>query len=188
MQLIYGNLFAPKTYRYANGSMVGISPSAIVITTNGATKNSGEAIMGKGCAKQAASMDPRLPLRLGKAIKENGNNVQAIGTLCGLYRVVSFPVKPVSEVCAPDKRNVVKHMQNKMRVGQLVPGWACIASVKLIKRSAQQLVALVEKNKWAKTVLPRPGIGAGQLLWEDVRPILDSILDDTFYCITFGRK
>ena len=188
MQLIYGNLFAPKTYRYADNRMVGIQPSAIVITTNGAIKKSGEAVMGKGCAKQAASMDPRLPLLLGKAIEKNHNNVQVIGTLCGLHRIISFPVKPVSEICASDKRNVVKHMQNRMRVGQEVPGWACVADIKLIERSAQQLVALVKEKKWAKVVLPRPGVGAGQLSWTDVKPVLDSILDDTFYCITFGRK
>ena len=144
--------------------------------------------MGRGCAKAAADIDPRLPLQLGNAIKECGNNVQIIGTLLGAYEVVSFPVKPTISVCAEGKTNVVSHMRDRMTVGKVVPGWACLADMTIIKRSAQQLVSLTEKAGWMHVVLPRPGIGAGCLNWDDVKPVLEKILDDRFYVITFGRK
>jgi len=35
---------------------------ARVITTNGFVKNNGEAVMGRGCAREAARKYPRLPL------------------------------------------------------------------------------------------------------------------------------
>ena len=186
MRLIYGNLFDPTTYRFVDGRPVPIKPSAIVITTNGFVKKTGDAVMGRGCAKAATDIDPRLPLALGKAIKANGNRVQIIGTHLGMHPIVSFPVKPSLAICTENKSNVVKHMQGRMTVNKRVPGWACIADLKLITRSARQLVELSNKKEWASVVIPRPGCGAGELDWDIVKPVLDSILDDMFYSITFG--
>jgi hypothetical protein len=186
MQLIYGNLFDPKTYRHSDGTRATPRVSAIAFTSNGFVKRTGDGVMGRGCAKALAEMDPRMPLYLGKAIKENGNIVQVLGTLLGTYRIVTFPVKPSGAICAPGKTNVVKHMQHRMTEGKWVPGWACVADMKIIIRSARQLVQLAKEEEWADIVLPRPGCGAGQLNWSDVKPILDEILDDSFYSITYG--
>jgi hypothetical protein len=162
-----------------------MQPSAIVITTNGFVKRAGDAVMGRGCAKIAADADPRLPLRLGKSIKAHGNNVSDLG-MFGPCHLVSFPVKPSSAQCMQDRSNVVQHMKHRMTPGQMVPGWACVASIEIIARSAHQLVKLTEEAGWAWVVLPRPGCGAGELDWNTVKPILDDILDNTFYSITFG--
>ena len=48
-------------------------------------------------------------------------------------------------------------------------------SLQIIERSARELVQLVGE---AKTLLPRPGCGPGQLKWEDVAKALESLPDN----------
>lgn len=60
----------------------------ICITTNGHLTRKGEAVLGRGCARQAQERFPDLPSRLGALLSEGGNHVHVIGD--GL---VSFPVE-----------------------------------------------------------------------------------------------
>lgn len=66
----------------------------LCITTNGFVKNNGLAVMGKGCAKEAANKYPLLPAELGRHILKEGN------TPCWILskgsegkEFISFPVK-----------------------------------------------------------------------------------------------
>ncbi len=156
----------------------------LCITTNGFVKSNGENVMGMGCAKKAAEINRKVPKLLGTAIKTNGNQVNHIIT--GKIHLYSFPVKPVTAKCLPDKSNVVRHMKDKVMVGGNVMGWACRAEADIIVKSAKELVALANKHGWAKVVIPRPGCGAGELDWKAIKPLLDEILDDRFYSITFN--
>jgi len=153
------------------------------ITTNGFVKKDGSCVMGRGCAKQAADYWPRLPKILGENINSYGNVVLAALLLSDGRHLLSFPVKPTSVVF--NGNNCVKHMMNKFNVGDIVPGWAAVADIGLIKTSATQLVIIADIYKWKKVVLPRPGCGAGELSWPTVKHELDQILDDRFYSITF---
>ena len=38
---------------------------------------------------------------------------------------------------------------------------------------------------WSKVLIPRPGCGYGELNWQDIKPLLESILDDRFISVTF---
>lgn len=156
---------------------------ALCITTNGFTKTNGDAVMGRGCAEAAARYFPHLPALLGKELKQNGNRINNLGDYNGVW-LMSFPVKPIAEPFTNDSQ-VVRHMRGKYRVGQLIPGWACIANLEIIKASARQLVELTNKHKWDTVVLPRPGCGAGELSWDVVKPLLEEILDNRFICMTF---
>lgn len=145
------------------------------ITTNGYVKTNGEAVMGRGCALEAAQKWPALPEVLGEMIKAGGNHVYELGfatahdevrSIRHAWNVLSFPVK--------------HHWREK-------------ADLDLIRRSANELDAfLTQQMLWDDiaddftVVLPRPGCGNGQLDWEDVRPILNPILDDRFTVITFA--
>jgi len=60
----------------------------IVIPTNGYIKRDGSCIMGKGLSLQAKERIPGIEFRLGRLIRERGNNVFYLGK--GL---LSFPVK-----------------------------------------------------------------------------------------------
>lgn len=76
-------------------------------------------------------------------------------------------------------------MQDKFSSGELVPGWASVASIDLIRHSAYELYAIAVKKNWSSVVIPRPGCGAGELDWFSVKAVLDRALDSRFYVITF---
>jgi hypothetical protein len=58
------------------------------ITTNGALRFNGRAIMGAGIAQQARSRHPELELELGKFIQDHGNHVYLLS-----HGLISFPTK-----------------------------------------------------------------------------------------------
>jgi hypothetical protein len=166
------------------GDLFDIECDALCVTTNGFVKNNGEAVMGKGCAKQLAEYYPETPERLGYMLNKKGNKVHELFKRDGV-QILSFPVKTDMEYIVTNKAYIVKHMQNKFALGSNVPGWACVADISIIEKSAKRLVKLADKNGWKKILLPRPGCGAGELSWNKVQPVLNSILDDRFYAVTF---
>lgn len=182
---IYGNLWKPETYRYADGTPTNIVPDAICITTNGFVKKNGEAVMGRGCAAEAAKRFKGLKASFGKKMRKEGNFPHIIAQ-AEEFDLLSFPVKPVSSMCRHDKANVVRHMQNKFNRKDIVPGWACVAELDIIARSARLIRTLVDFKEYKAVVLPRPGCGAGELNWKQVKPVLNEYLDSRYYCITFG--
>lgn len=167
MKIIKGNLFT-------------VDADCIAITTNGFVKKDGSCVMGKGCALEASRKDAGIARRLGDLIKLNGNQVQLISDS---PLICSFPVKASHATFTGD--NAVRHMLNKFSIGQRIPGWACKASLELIKSSAHQLRTLTDAKGWKKVVIPRPGCGAGELNWIEVKGLLDEILDDRFHSISF---
>jgi hypothetical protein len=168
---------------------------AMCITTNGFVKANGECVMGRGCAKQAATYWPDLPKLLGGAIQKYGNVVILLkhlqmGTTIGSNPplpvpkvLLSFPVKPSSAVY--NGHNCVKHMRNKFQYADDLPGWAVKADLYIILESAKQLKNAADIYGWQKVVLPRPGCGAGELGWWEVKSILEQRLDDRFHVITW---
>lgn len=126
-----------------------------VVTTNGATRSDGKAVMGRGCAREAKERYPGVDSYLGLELQRNGNHVTALMD-AGDWLLLSYPVK--------------HH-------------WKQLADPELIVRSAHELVAMVTPDD--VVVMPRPGCGNGGLRWEDIKPLLEPILDDRFHVITF---
>ncbi|PLX79064.1 MAG: ADP-ribose-binding protein [Desulfuromonas sp.] len=62
--------------------------AVIAITTNGTVDRDGNAIMLRGCARQARDRFPRLPQILGSLIRQHGSHVFDLG-----QRIVSFPIE-----------------------------------------------------------------------------------------------
>ncbi len=128
-----------------------------VITTNGTVKKNGECVMGRGCAAEAKQLYPELAKLLGDYLRNIGNVPHYLRRI-GVVELYSFPVKH---------------------------NWHEKADIRLITRSAQLLVDRLVYHKRYTIVLPRPGCGNGGLKWEDVKPVLEPILDDRFHVITF---
>lgn len=156
---------------------------ALCITTNGYVKKTGEAVMGKGCALEAVKELPQLPKILGYHLRTYGNRVQYLMSVNNLA-VLNFPVKPDSAIYDTGLK-MVQHMLNKFSLGDVVPGWALKADTAIIVESCEQLVEMTDAYGWKKVVLPRPGCGAGELDWKEIKPILEEYLDDRFVVMTF---
>ena len=133
----------------------------VCITTNGFIKKDGSAVMGKGCAAEAAKRFPDLPYVLGKHIRENGNVVGILSTDCTEDCILTFPVK---------------HR------------WWEDADLILIAKSAKALKQEALRNKNNTYILPRPGCGNGRLTWKVVKPVLTKILPDNVAVITFPEQ
>ena len=131
----------------------------VCITTNGFVKSGGEAVMGRGCALEATKKFKNIKKNLGKLLKTNGNKVQIVDETSEYY-LVSFPVKH---------------------------NWWEEADIELIESSCYQLMKMIA-DKNTKVLLPRPGCGNGKLAWENVKEVIESILDDRIYIVHFKRS
>lgn len=165
------------------GNMFHAPADAVVISTNGFVKANGEAVMGKGCAKQAADAIPNLPAILGYMLTNMGNRVHVLMRPAQPY-LLSFPVKQNAQLYN-NPEQVVSHMRDQFKIGQMVPGWALVADMWIIKRSATQLKQLADLYGWQTVVMPRVGCGAGELDWEAVKAVIEPILDDRFHVYTY---
>lgn len=61
----------------------------IAVTTNGDVNRLGRAVMGRGCAYEAAQKYPMLPIELAGRLQSYGNHVHRFDN----YNIFSFPVK-----------------------------------------------------------------------------------------------
>jgi len=141
-----------------------LDADAICVTTNGIVKANGELVMGAGIAKQFAMKWPQLPAIFGKIVAKYGNVLQQTmpGDIKEAITIIAFPTK--------------NH-------------WRDPSDMALIKQSAIKLREWADEfeeqtDKKPKVVLPRPGCGLGGLKWEDVKRVIEPILDDRFYIIT----
>lgn len=159
--------------------------NAICITTNMFVKSNGRAVMGKGIAKAISGKILGIDRALGAKI-EKGNKVCII-TQSEDTDIIAFPVKSAGLKIETeyDMDNIVQHMKDKFKIGDYVPGWAMKANHRIIEDSCNELVWLADAKEYREVYLPRPGCGAGELKYEDVKPILEDKLDDRFYISTF---
>lgn len=154
----------------ATGNLWDQRADAICITTNGYVTVKGMAVMGAGCALEAvARLGSGIARELGDLISSRGNHAFVLLTpRHGWYdddfaieeriEIISFPVKT--------------HWREKADLG-------------LIRQSATEVVEIADLYGFKSVVVPRPGCGNGGLKWENVKPVLEPILDDRFTIITF---
>ncbi len=140
---VFGNLWAYPAH-------------ARCITTNGYVRRDGCAVMGRGCAWEAARRYPKLAKYYGTRLKKEGNHVMI---LMRSPLLLAFPVK--------------HH-------------WSEPADLALIEQSAVQLQAVFElAGKMIVLPRPGCGNGQRDWDRE-VKPLIASILDDRFHVITFA--
>ncbi len=113
----------------------------IGISTNGFVKNSGEAVMGRGCAYEARNRIPDIALDLGQYILKNGNRPGYLegSNLFNQYRIMILPVKH---------------------------NWFEKADIDLVMISTSWLIVEAMDNPAFEYHVPRLGCGNGKLDWE----------------------
>lgn len=138
----------------------------LCLTTNGTIKANGECVMGRGIAFEAKQRFPLIPKIVGDVLKKHGNVINMIGNI-----KLGKSGKSVYIYTFPVKHN-----------------WWETADIKLIERSARQLVETANKNDWKKVLLPRPGCGNGHLNWTEVKQMLEPLLDDRFHIVHWEEQ
>jgi hypothetical protein len=161
--------------REARGDIWGLvrEREAVVVTINGDLTSAGRLVMGKGIALEAKMRVKGVDRVLGDSVARHGLHTILLSPASYTPRwdLFAFPTK--------------YHWRDKR------------ADPDLIVKSAHELVALVKKELWMYRFvdadhppfypniwMPRPGCGAGGLRWEDVKPLLDPILDDRYVAVT----
>lgn len=142
----------------------------LFITTNGDVKANGEADMGKGIALECLKRYPEAALYLGERLIAR-RNIPTIIEMTPYGLIYSFPVK--------------NH-------------WFEKADIELIKESCRFWMVMTPVDDLTdpndlftpKFLLPRPGCGAGAggLKWEDVKKVIEPLLDDRFYIVHFKEE
>jgi len=155
----------------------------LVIPTNGFVKPSTQSlVMGCGFAKQMADLIPGLDKELGQKVTMWGNTVQT--TTSYGWTIFTLPVKP--GIAVYDGTNCVQHMRHRFKVGDYITGWGCRADLGLLRASLKQLKTHIleyqTRNHTGVTIstevyMPRPGCGAGELKWADVKSVLEDEFD-----------
>lgn len=134
----------------------------VCIPTNGDVNAQGNAIMGRGVAKQAVvyfqGTSNKSKMLLQQVL---GNRLRQIGNIPFVFydwEVISFPTK--------------HHWNDKK------------ADIKLIKQSAIRLKDIMDTTGMTELFLPRVGCGNGKLIWQEVRPVLKKIFDNRFIVVS----
>lgn len=170
----------------AKGNLFEQKCDAVCITTNGYFTYKMEAVMGRGVALQASKKWPVIKRKLGYMLQTHGTHVFIVLKRSRKndrpYYVINFPVKPKSGK-SKGRKNVTRRLQSRFKEGSWVPGWAMKASLKVIEQSARELVSLAKARGWHRVVLPKPGCGAGELDWVDVRAVIKPILKGSRFVI-----
>lgn len=136
---------------------------ALCVTTNGIVKANGEAVMGAGIAKDAKLTYKGIDKRLGDKLKLYGNQVYQLGKDKYEDMFVSYDIAIISFPTKHDYRDK--------------------SDIKLIEKSAKELVALVDRKNYKKILVPQPGVLNGKLQWEDVKKVIEPIFDERFTII-----
>ena len=138
---------------------------AICITTNAICKKDGSAVLGKAEGKKADELY-HISGKLGKYLKKYGNRAFDLGLYSGYgekeHHVLTFPTKY---------------------------NWWDNADIRLIKKSAEEIVRICDHRKIKKCFLPPVGSINNDLDYESiVKPVLSKILDNRFIVVLEKEK
>lgn len=148
---------------------------AICITTNGITNNAGLAVMGAGTAGEAARRWPEIRVVLGKYLQKYGNKPFIIGEI---DKNLQFCIPNSSNIRNADYKCLIWSFPTKHHFMKN-------SDITLIQQSATLLAKYSAELGLKKIILPRPGCSNGKLNWQDVKPVIENILDDRFYVCSF---
>ena len=138
--------------KYGNMLANLVSGDIYLVTTNSYIRKDGALVMGRGAAKQLATMFPRLPYLLGNRITHLGE----------------YNVGVLTQINEP-----------KLSLGafQVKFNFADAADLDLITRSRDELHQLACEDGRVFHV-NFPGIGNGRLAFDDVLPIMETLPDN----------
>lgn len=133
------------------------SAELFLVTTNSFTRNDGALVMGRGIALETKERFPEFPYRAGEWLKVSGLRMGKYGLLL-----------PYADT---------DHPLHKLGCFQVKYHFKEAAELDLIQYSVELLNQLVEEDSLQDVHLNFPGIGAGQLRYDDVLPVVSRLSD-----------
>jgi hypothetical protein len=164
-----------------------VDKGAIGIPTNGFISRNGAGVMGAGLAYDVKNRYNGIVYDLGLLIKREGHIV-------GWIRkpFISIPVKPCFYKIENQnqKKKILPKVRSIYGIGETVPGFHCMADIKLIETSLNQLVDFIEKNSLERVYIPLLGCGNGGLSpTKDLFPLLERMnLPDSVVLVVQSSK
>ncbi len=140
------------------GNFWEIQGDARCITTNGALRTNGDAVMGKGLALEAKKKYPRIEATLGRLIQKYGNHVYYLG-----HGLISFPTK---HHWMDETSDITLIKRSALELVSLLRG-----DVPLKSKANRRIL------------MTRPGCGNGNLEWSNVKPAIQTILKNDEFII-----
>ena len=167
-----------------------VDQGAIGIPTNGFVSRNGAGVMGAGLAWDAKNRYPGIVFDLGLLIRREGN---VVGWLRKEpHQIISIPVKPAFQKIEnqKQKKKLLPKVRNLYGIGETVPGFYCMADIKLIESSLNQLVDFIAKNSLERVYIPLLGCGNGGLSpTRDLFPLLERMdLPDSVVLVVQSSK
>lgn len=152
---------------------------AICITTNQNYTINGLACMSDGCALAAADRWEEMPKRLGSLLKRYKSNIPYI---------IGAVDKDANNIeLSPE---MIKDKKYKCLIFSFptVNNLGTDENLQLIKQSATILKDYADQFCLKGIIIPRPRCNLGGLMWDDVKPEIQSILDDRFTIVSFDYE
>lgn len=145
--------------KYYKGSVLSLDDvDCIVIPTNCQISKAATAVMGSGLALEVSEIFPKLKVQYGEFLSNKDKDI----TIPAMFKLGADDYKTLYGICVPTKIH-----------------WKDKSDISLIKRNVELLQQRLPLTY--KIAVPKLGCGLGGLNWEDVKPIMESILDDRFY-------
>ena len=158
-------------------SLVG-NVTHLCITTNGDVNKGGRAVMGKGCAREAANLFAQYDVAkiLGRQLQRHNNVPLWLGIMQRTSTGIAFIPNNLDGPQAYGEGTFLFTFPVKHH-------WGEPADPGLIDLSARRLAQMFQGQQ-VNIAIPRPGCGNGQLKWEEqVKPILTPVFDDRFLIV-----
>ena len=154
--------------KIVKGNLWNSNDNLILVSTNSTLKKNGELVMGRGAAKEARDLKVGLPRMFGYQIQEQCGS----GGRYGIILARRF-------TSSPDNNMEIAEINGKYYGAfQVKYHWKDKADLELIYFSTQVLDKLMRVHFNLKCSMNFPGIGNGQLTYDEVYPIIEQLPDN----------
>lgn len=120
-------------------------------------------------------------------VRNDGQAVMGAGqALQAKHRLPQLPQKLGSKLLTTGN-HVYMFPQERIFTFPTKNSWMDKADLKLIERSVHEFIKFIEPGRIY--CMPRPGIGLGQLSWDEVKPIMGPLMEiENFFFVELPEK
>lgn len=96
--------------------------------------------------------------------------------------LIIFPVKPTSVICASED-DIVPAARGRFSVGDMLPGWAAVPDMNLVRQSCNELMQIVDDHYFETVAVPALDYGVDGRRRGDFLRIYEEIFDDRIWVV-----